>query len=197
MSSLKANFSELMLRIRQGRSLGHAGFEPIYYLVFAPSEILEVKRSLPGWQAQLQMDGWEVYRFSLAEEIAQIIQAAPTYNIWLRADRKALQAEQDMRTAWDKTNQALANAVAGGALQGRLEARLAGLKDVPNALLLVTDLEALHPYLRIGTIEGQLSGKFCVPTVFLYPGVRTGKTKLSFLGFYPEDGSYRSVHIGG
>ena len=66
-----------------------------------------------------------------------------------------------------------------------------------DPLLLVTDLEALHPYLRIGTIEGQLSGKFCVPTVFLYPGVRTGKTKLSFLGFYPEDGSYRSVHIGG
>ena len=68
---------------------------------------------------------------------------------------------------------------------------------MPNALLLVTDLEALHPYLRIGTIEGQLSGKFCVPTVFLYPGVRTGKTKLRFLGFYPEDGNYRSVHVGG
>ncbi len=72
MPSLKANFSELVLRIRQGRALGHAGFEPVYYLVFAPSEILEVKRSLPGWQAQLHMDGWEVHRFSIAEEIAEI-----------------------------------------------------------------------------------------------------------------------------
>ena len=33
--------------------------------------------------------------------------------------------------------------------------------------------------------------------VFLYPGFRTGETKLKFLGFYPEDGNYRSVHIGG
>lgn len=197
MPSLKANFSELMLRIRQGRSLGHASFEPVYYLVFAPSEILEVKRSLPGWQAQLRMDGWEVHRFSLAEEIAQIIHAAPTYNIWLRADRKAIQAEPDMRAAWDKTNQSLANAVAGGALCSRLDATLDTLKDSPNSLLLVTDLEALHPYMRIGTIEGQLTGKFAVPTVFLYPGVRTGKTKLSFLGFYPEDGNYHSHHIGG
>ena len=110
--------------------------------------------------------------------------------IWLNADRKA-------PLAWEKTNQALANAVGNGALQERLEARLAELKGQPNALLLVTDLEALHPYIRIGTVEGQLAGKFAVTTVFLYPGVRTGKTKLSFLGFYPEDGNYRSVHIGG
>jgi len=55
----------------------------------------------------------------------------------------------------------------------------------------------LHPFLRIGAIESQLQGQFHVPTVFLYPGVRTGKTRLRFLGFYPEDGNYRSVHVGG
>jgi hypothetical protein len=27
--------------------------------------------------------------------------------------------------------------------------------------------------------------------------VRTGKTLLKFLGFYPADGNYRSVHVGG
>ncbi|NLB18209.1 MAG: DUF1788 domain-containing protein, partial [Syntrophomonadaceae bacterium] len=31
----------------------------------------------------------------------------------------------------------------------------------------------------------------------LYPGQRTGKTQLKFLGFYSEDGNYRSVHVGG
>jgi hypothetical protein len=190
MSSLRANFEELVSRIRHGRELGHAGFEPVYYLVFSPREILEVKRNLPGWNARLQNEGWDVHRFSIADEIAQIIEHAPMHKIWLNADRKA-------PLAWEKTNQALANAVSNGALQTRLEALLDQLKGQPNALVLVTDLEALHPYLRVGTIEGQLSGKFSVPTVFLYPGVRTGKTKLSFLGFYPEDGNYRSVHIGG
>ena len=58
-------------------------------------------------------------------------------------------------------------------------------------------LEALHPFLRIGAIESQLMGKFHVPTVFFYPGIRTGKTNLKFLGFYPADGNYRSVHVGG
>ena len=81
-------------------------------------------------------------------------------------------------------------AVLYGALYGIVQSE-------QNALLLVTDLEALHPFLRIGAIESQLQGKFHVPTIFLYPGVRTGKTRLKFLGFYPEDGNYRSVHVGG
>ena len=49
MSSLKADFDELCERIRQGRELGHASFEPIYYLVFPPEQILEVKRQTPAW----------------------------------------------------------------------------------------------------------------------------------------------------
>ena len=98
---------------------------------------------------------------------------------------------------WGKTNKALANALTNGSLQNRLEEVLQELEGQPNTILLVTDVEALHPYLRIGSIESQLQGKFHVPTIFFYPGTRTGKTQLKFLGFYPEDGNYRSVHVGG
>lgn len=190
MSSLKANFDELLERIRQGRQLGHASYEPIYYLVFSPREILAVKRLLPAWTARLTNDGWSVNRFSIAQEIIELLQGSPKRKLWLAGDRKN-------PLAWDKTNQALATSVAEGALQARLEARLSQLQGQRNAILLVTDLEALHPYMRIGAIEGQLAGKFTLPTVFLYPGERTGKTRLKFLGFYPDDGNYRSVHVGG
>jgi hypothetical protein len=44
MSSFKADFNELLERIRHGREFGHASFEPIYYLVFPPHDILDVKR---------------------------------------------------------------------------------------------------------------------------------------------------------
>ncbi len=190
MSSLMADFDELMMRIRHGRQLGHASFEPIYYLIFPPRAILEVKRTLPAWIARLRNEGWEVHQFSLAKEISDILDHAPLRRIWLAADRKA-------PLTWEKTNQSLANALMNGSLQGRLEALLTELEGNPHAILLVTDLEALHPYLRIGAIESQLAGKFHVPTVFFYPGERTGKTRLKFLGFYPEDGNYRSVHVGG
>ena len=190
MPSLKDNFDELMERVRTGRELGHASFEPIYYLIFHPKEILDVKRSLPAWMAKLRNDGWDVFQFSIANEIEDILSHVPMMNIWLAADKRA-------PLQWEKTNQALANAINNGSLKNRLESKLEQVIGTKKAILLVTDLEALHPYIRIGAIESQLYGKFCVPTVFFYPGERTGKTRLKFLGFYPEDGNYRSVHIGG
>jgi hypothetical protein len=190
MSSLETNFDELLTRIRHGRDLGPASFEPIYYLIFDPSDILTVKRFLPAWRARLRNEGWDVHSFSIAEAITGILSQAPLRQIWLTADRKS-------PLAWEKANQSLANMLNRGALKDRLEAQLESLKDKDNAILLVTDLEALHPYLRIGAIEAQLYGKFYVPTIFFYPGQRTGKSRLKFLGFYPDDGNYRSNHVGG
>lgn len=191
MSSLKADFDELRERVRQGRDLGNAGFEPVYYLVFAPSLIVEAKRQTPAWVSRLKQDGWHVTEFSVAQAIDEIIAVDPRRTIWLNADRKS-------PVTWGKVNESLTNAITGPkGLLPRFDAQLAALDGKPNHLLLVTDLEALHPYLRIGTIESQLQGRFHVPTLFLYPGQRTGRTGLKFLGFYPSDGNYRSVHVGG
>ena len=190
MQSLDVLFHELMERMKQGRNLENASFDPVYYLIFDPSKILELKRSIKAWTVRLKNEGWDVFCFSVAEQIASILSSAPQRKIWLAADRKSPQN-------WEKTNQSLANLLNQGALLSRFKDIFENLRDHSNAILFVTDLEALHPYMRIGAIENQLYGHFYVPTVFFYPGVRTGKTRLRFLGFYPEDGNYRSVHVGG
>lgn len=190
MQSARDSFETLRQRLGQSRNFDPTGFDPVYYLIFHPQEILEVKRLLPAWKARLQNDGWQPHQLSLAHEIADILASTPLRRLWLAADRRA-------PLDWSRTNHSLANLLSRGALQDRLKAKLDQLQGQPNTLLLVTDLEALHPYLRIGAIEGQLIGSFHIPTIFLYPGVRTGESRLKFLGFYPEDGNYRSVHIGG
>ena len=191
MSSLKSDFDELRERIRHGRELGHASFEPIYYLVFAPSQILEAKRQTPAWESKLRQDGWDVHTFSVAEQIWDLLKADPFWPLCVSEDKAA-------PLDWPRTNKSLADILeTDNSLLKRFENALQPLEGQRNALLLVTDLEALHPFLRIGAIESQLQGKFHVPTIFLYPGVRTGTTRLKFLGFYPEDGNYRSVHVGG
>ena len=191
MSSLKADFDELRERIRHGRDLGPASFEPVFYLVFPPAQILEVKRQMPAWISKLHQEGWDVHTFSMAEQIWSVLKADPLWSLCAMEDRSA-------PLDWPRTNKALADILVGeGALLKRLESALAPLEGKRNAVMLVTDLEALHPFLRIGAIESQLMGKFHVPTVFFYPGIRTGKTNLKFLGFYPADGNYRSVHVGG
>ncbi|MBZ9746803.1 DUF1788 domain-containing protein [Mesorhizobium sp. CO1-1-7] len=191
MSSLRADFDELRERVRHGRELGHASFEPVYYLIFPPDQILEVKRQTPAWEAKLHQEGWDVRVFSIADQLWAILESDPLWSLCVSEDKAS-------PLDWARTNKSLADIVtSGGGLRRRLEETLEPLQGRPNALLLVTDLEALHPFLRIGVIESQLQGQFHVPTIFLYPGVRTGKTRLKFLGFYPEDGNYRSVHVGG
>lgn len=190
MSSLKTNFDELRERIRHGRELGNASFEPIYYLVFSPKQILEVKRQTHAWEAKLHQEGWQVRTFSIADHLWEVLKGDPLWSLCVMEDRSN-------PLNWPRTNKALTDIlVVGNALLMRLMEAMQSLEGVRNALLLVTDLEALHPFLRIGALESQLQGQFHVTTIFLYPGLRTGKSRLKFLGFYPEDGNYRSVHVG-
>lgn len=189
MPLLNANFDELLERIRRGRELDYSSFEPIYYLVFSPHQILDVKRRMPAWISKLKKEGFDVHTFSITENILDILGNSRLRKIWISADSLS-------PTNWVKTNQSLANFLVNGSLQSRIEEKLASLEGQKNSILLVTDIEALHPYLRIGAIESRLQGKYNVNTIILYPGERTGKTGLKYLGFYPEDGNYRSVHVG-
>lgn len=191
MQSLQTSFDELRSRLRLGRRLSNTSDDPVFYLIFHPKEILEVKRRMKSWKAKLKLEGWEVHEFSMSDAVNSILQHHALRDVWL-------EGEADDPLAFEEINSTLADALrADNVLRAALYDKLQSLKNTDNALLFVTDLEALHPYLRVGSLEQELQGQFTVPTVVLYPGIRTGKTTLSFLGIYPEDGNYRSEHIGG
>ena len=191
MDSLQQNFDELRQRLKHGRGMDHASDDPVFYLVFKPEEMLTVKRRMKQWVAKLNIEGWKVHTFSMAEVVHKIFKKNDLREIWL-------DSEQDAPLDFDSINETLADALTGeNTLRNKLEERLKSLKGQDDTVLFITDLETLHPYLRVGTIEQGLQGRFTVPTVILYPGKRSGRTTLSFLGIYPEDGNYRSIHIGG
>lgn len=194
MPSLADNFDQLWQRLRYGRGLSHTGDDPVYYLVFHPSEMLEVKRRLRQWAAVLKKQDWTMETFSMADAIKDIFATNEFRDLWLASDEdKRFDAD-----AVQQVNKQLESALIDeGTLKQRLGDKLQALDGRANTALFVTDVEALHPYLRVGVLEQQLQGRFTVPTVFLYPGIRDGKTTLKFLGIYPADGNYRSVHIGG
>lgn len=172
MSLLKSNFDELVAKIKQGREFTHASFEPIYYLVFSPEEIVAVKRQKTAWLAKLKSEGWNVKEFSIAQQISVLLNKINPVvrKMWEAADKKD-------PLNFNKVTQSIANNLTkeGEGLKEVFESFLLEAEKDPNSLILVTDLEALHPYMRIGSIESGLQGKFNVPTVFLYPGVRNGE----------------------
>lgn len=171
--------------------MDHASDDPVFYLVFHPAQMLAVKRRMKQWIAKLNIEDWHVQTFSMAEAIHTILKNNDLRDIWI-------EGEKDAPLDFDVINDTLADALtADSALKVMLDDKLQSLAGEKDTVLFLTDLEALHPYLRVGTIEQSLQGRFTVPTVILYPGVRAGRTTLRFLGIYPEDGNYRSIHIGG
>jgi len=191
MQSLDSSFNELRERIGRGRGLNHYSFEPIYYHVFHPTKILEVKKKMTSWKAQLRRDGYNAHEFSISKEIEKV---------WEGFELKQFVLDEE---SYSKDNLELYRSTISQLVMEEkpiieaLKSSLEKASQQPNGLVFVTDLEALHPFGRIGIIEAGLQGNCPVPLIINYPGTRAGRTSLKFLGFYPEDGNYRSVHIGG
>ena len=199
MLSLKDKFAEICLRLGQGRRLESTGSDPIYYLVFPVEEILAVKRQTRAWIATLANQGWTAIPLSMADAINGILRTHPLRKQWLLGEKMLLQQAEKKNAPLDfgTINKTLAKALTEGTrLTDLLKAKIDEAASTPGGLLLLTDLEALHPYLRINSIEAQLQGMIRCPIIVLYPGRREGKTSLRFLEFYPADPNYRSEHIG-
>ena len=199
MRSLKEKFDDLRVRLGHGRGLESTGSDPIFYLVFPVQEILEVKRQTKAWIAKLENEGWQVVVFSMADAINAILRENKHRKQWLTGEKLLLNQSEKQKRSLDfqEINKTLGKALTEGPeLRGLLESKLEETAAKDGGLLLLTDVEALHPYLRINTLEAQLQGKVRQPVVVLYPGKREGKTSLKFLEFYPADPNYRSEHIG-
>jgi hypothetical protein len=199
MHSLKDKFDEVCLRLGQDRRLESTGSDPIYYLVFPVSEILTVKRQTRAWVAKMENQGFHVVTFSMSREINSILREHKLRKQWLIGEKMVLsQAERSGKPIeFGDINKTIAKALTEGTdLLQLLKSKLDEASSHPDGLLLITDLEALHPYLRINSIEAQLQGQIRCPIIVLYPGKREGKTSLRFLEFYPADPNYRSEHIG-
>lgn len=199
MHSLKDKFENLCLRIKEGRRLESTGSAPIYYLVFPVEEILEVKRQTKAWAAKLENLGWNVTTLSFVEITNSITRGHQLRAMALLGEKMQLDKVKSAipkKVVGDVTKTLQDQISQGGKLLEIVKGKLAEATSRQNGLLLLTDLEAIHPFLRINSIEAQIQDMVHCPVVVLYPGKREGKTSLRFLNFYPADPNYRSEHIG-
>lgn len=199
MHSLKDKFDEVCLRVRDGRRLESTGSAPIYYLVHSTREILEVKRQTKAWVAKLQNQGWSVVTLSFTDAVGSILKNHKLRNSWIAGEKMALSKTNGAIPASTiaDVNKTLGKALTEGPeLLNMVKEKMTEASSQSAGLLLLTDLEALHPYMRINSIEAKIQDEVRCPVIVLYPGKREGKTSLRFLEFYPADPNYRSEHIG-
>ena len=116
MYSLKDKFDEVCLRLGQGRRLESMGSDPIYYLVFPVSDIIEVKRQTRAWVAKLENQGWHVVVFSMANAVNAVLRDHKLRKQWLVGEKMVLdQAERTGKPVeFGEINKTLAKALTEG-----------------------------------------------------------------------------------
>ncbi len=187
MVSLDEQFKLLRAQLGQPATLNPAKSDPLFYFVYPVAQMLELKRWIPIWIAQLRSDGFDVQRISFSELVWQLVDESGRYGPWLE-----LEAGADMEQINEAVREVLRRE---DLLAEEVAARIDRASE--HSVVLLTEAEMLHPYFRTRTIESKLHDRVRVPTVIFYPGRRSGQYGLHFLEFYPVDGNYRSTLIGG
>ena len=133
--------------------------------------------------------GWHLHPLSIADILANFFRANPYREIWLEQEQYF--DGQTIAGLFEDIGASIRNQ---RVIERAILAKMEAISATSKSLLLITDLECLHPYSRFGPIEQQIYADISVPLLVLYPGQLAGSS-LDFLSIYPPDGSYRSKHL--
>ena len=182
-------YRDLLDFLVQPKGHDHSGDKTICYLTFDSNMIQKVKQNLnESWIDLAKHKEINLITISL-HEVLKAFFKQDDYRI--EAGEDASEDEFEMKEVYDSLGENLKNKEV---LEEAILSKQEEVKKVENGVLLITDIEAIHPFTRFGPIEQKIYGKVEVPIVVLYPGKMSGSA-LKFLGFYPEDGNYRSKHF--
>lgn len=182
-------YTDLLDYLVQPKGHDHSGDKTICYLTFGADKIQHVKERLnEGWLDLAKHKGVNLITLSF-HEILRYFFSKDDYRV--EAGEDASKDEYEMKEVYGSLGENLKNQ---GILEDAILNKQVEAKKEKNGVLLITDVEAIHPFTRFGPVEQKIYGKVEVPIMVLYPGEISGSA-LKFLGFYPEDGNYRSKHF--
>jgi hypothetical protein len=169
----------------------YAGDKQITYLTFDPMEIIEVKRRIASWLSLARGYDYSGSVLSMAIVLNEFFRNNSRRNNWLVPDANS--SFEDIVDFYkiDLGSMVVENKI----IEKSILNAQATLKSLHKPLLIITDLEAIHPFTRFGPIEQKIYTEIEIPVIILYPGTLSGSSSLEFFGFYPPDGNYRSTHF--
>ncbi|QOW09786.1 DUF1788 domain-containing protein [Kaistella flava (ex Peng et al. 2021)] len=187
--NIDKRFTDLLDYLVQPKAHDHSGDKTICYLTFPTEKIQHVKRKLnEGWLDIAKHKGINPIVLSLHEVLKDFF-IEDDYRI--TAGEDAVEDEEEMKETYNSLGE---NMKQRQVLENAILDKQENVKSLKDGVLIITDLEAIHPYSRFGPIEQEIYTKVEVPIIVMYPGEISGSA-LKYLGFYPEDGNYRSKHF--
>ena len=174
-----------LILLKQPSRLSPTGSNPIVYLTYQPEEAIKVRSLATDFlPAKAEYYGLNIHFISLGEIIDKFINNHEYHSIWTTPAVGEGDLYKSIRQEIE-SQKCIENAI--------FEIQDKYLSE-PNTLLVLRDVEMLHPFYMMGVIENNIYNKIKLPILVLYPGESQG-TARSFLSIYKHDGNYRSINI--
>lgn len=171
--------------LKQPSKTDARGNAPIVYLVYQPEDAITLRNIVDTFfRPKADFYGFNPLFVSMGELLDKYINNHGYRDIWTEPSVE----EAEM---YNSIKQEIVN-------DEYFENAIINIQDElssdHNSLLVLRDVEMLHPFYMMGVIENKIYNKIKVPTLVLYPGETQG-TARSFLGVYNQDGNYRSINF--
>lgn len=187
---LNIKFKAIMEYLMHPTSHHHTGDKMICYLTYDPNESIEVKRKVGTWLSLARGYSYSVDTLSLATLLNDYFKQNPRRSKWMIPD---VDDGQEVIAEFFK-NDLGSLIIENKVIEAAILEKQQELMNLDKPLLIITDVEAIHPFTRFGPVEQNIYPELNIPLIILYPGNINGSS-LEFLGFYPQDGNYRSKHF--
>lgn len=185
MERYEDKINEALLYLSNPSRLSPTGNNPIVYMIYQPEDVLTVRKLI----ATLIKPKAEYYSFT-----PHVVSCGTLMDEFIN-HHDYLQIWTDPTVREDEMYQSIKQAITD---EHFLEKALLKIQEEitadPHPLLVITDLEMLHPFYMMGVIENNIYNQIRVPMLVLYPGEKQG-TARSFMGIYNQDGNYRSINF--
>lgn len=162
------------------------GDKPIAYVAYKPSDAIEVEKAVEGViKPKAVFWGFKSIKIlKMGSIIDDAIKNSKNFKMFSNPRFKEKMVFEGVRN--DILN---SKCMSGSILAAQQE-----MKDKEHPLIIITELEMLHPFERIGNFENDHYNDIIVPMLILYPGTNKGIAR-SFLGVNDMDGNYRSKNF--
>lgn len=182
MARYEEKFEKALQYLKEPSRISPTGCSPIAYLVYPPEEVMILKNAVETvLNPKAEYYGFGVHYLSIGELIDKFINNNE-YLVYLTDETLSEEEvyhgiKQELESSDYLTKQILA-------YQEQV-------MNEKQPLIIIKDVEMLHPFYMMGVIENKIFNRIQVPILVLYPGEEQG-TARSFLGLYNQDGNYRS-----
>ena len=185
MQHYEQKFENALAYLQSPGILNPTGDKPICYITYDVEDVFEIRGLIDSsLKPKASFYGFKMHVVSIGDIIRDFVNNNVFKDLFWAEERSEKNLFESIQTDIQQKS----------FIENRLLTIQEEFSSEDKPLIVIKDLELLHPYSKIGAIENTIYTQISVPMIILYPGDAQG-TARTFLNIYSMDGNYRSKNF--